>query len=708
MNKFIQYLALASVAVFGLASCVEEAPAYEPAETVGSAEVFFSPSLPATYNLKGNDGTISVTVSRVKSSGSLTANLTSSAPAEFTVPSSVTFSDGSKTATLDITFNPENLEEDVNYPVTITITNETSPYGSAEYSFTASIPSAWEVFGIGDLNEVWWGETEPKKAILYQDLSETLRMCKIENCFGYEAFAAGEDYPVQDYIFYWNTETNQIYIPIHSMGYVPSNYGVPVYYGDESAFYNWYWADDYGLEEGTDEWFAFCDKFRANYPDDYYPYYDGNGGFYLADQYIVGMPGTAEYQGRYNSGSDWDFIICEGYERFTDYNDDAHFGSSKALYEGYAASMLFSNGSEPVEFEQSMRYDADYEFDPEEDEDEIYTTYYLADYFAEGHSLAFSALIPEQLTDGAEILGLDNEQPAGIQLMGYDLYVDIKGGSVSLDGEFPVFTITLNVYTKNAEGSVVHDFGKITEVYTAQDYGKDGYTIDDIYGGYKEDYLGTWVMYSYDYFDEAEYEYEVVISDDGTDEDGVEWVKITNLSGYDGWNGMVDELYATYSNYTLLVPGQDLETPVIYQGAPYTVSVYPADPDTMTPYGQANAILAGICDDGALAFVNRYNGVNLSAFYYKLGDLGGLTLFGNIYGFQTAGASSLAKEHNYFERFNNKQRFDGSAMKKAAKFSGARMVRKDAVRKENVTRSVNVANCVKSGRTEVLIDAPMK
>ena len=113
---------------------------------------------------------------------------------------------------------------------------------------------------------------EPTEVV---ELGNDLRLCKIEGCFGYET---GASYPVQDYIFYWNTATNQIYIPLHEMGYVPSSYGVPVYYGDESAFYNKYWSETSGgFDEGTADWFAFCDAFRAKYPEDYYPYYDGNG-----------------------------------------------------------------------------------------------------------------------------------------------------------------------------------------------------------------------------------------------------------------------------------------------------------------------------------------------------------------------------------------------------------------------------------------------
>ena len=704
-NTF-KYLTVAAAAIFGFSACVEKAPEYEPADPAGTAEVFFAPTLPSSYNLKGNTGTITVNASRADASGALTVNLSSTADAAFSIPSSISFASGSNTAPIDITFDPSVLVEDKAYPFTLTITNETTPYGASEYSFTASVPSAWSRFGSGDLNEVWWGEVEPNKVIYYQDLSETLRICKIEDCFGFETIKAGDPYDVQDYIFYWNTETNQIYIPIRSMGYVPSNYGVPVYYGDESAFYNKYWGADKGAqnEEGTPEWFAFCDRFRAAYPEDYYPYYDGNGGFYLADQYIVGMPGTSDYLGRYNAGSDWDFLICNGFVRITDYNDERHFGASSALYEGTLASMMFSADGEPVEFEQSLRYDADYEFDPEEFDpakDEIITTtYYLADYFDEGHCLAFTAPIPELLENGSEITDVDNEQDSGMQIIGHNLFVNIKKGTVTFpeseageDSEedlLPIFNIVVNAYTKDAEGNVDIEFGTVEEVFTALEYGKDGYTIDDIYGGYKEDYVGTWSMFSTE--DGEEYNYDVVITDEGQDEEGNEIVKIKNLSGYDGWNGLVDELYATWSNYALYVPGQTLENPLNYGGSDYTIQVYPADPDTQKYYGQSNTVLAGICNDGALAFVNRYNGVNLSGFYYLAEGLGGLTMFGNIYGF-TANGESAGRVRNFYEEAKNTG-ISGKAATASMRIGNMRMVKKTS--SVAPVRRVNINNFVKA------------
>lgn len=729
MKNTLKYLALAAAMLFGFGACVEKAPEYVPADPVGNAEVFFAPTLPTSYNLKGNTGSFTFDVSRVDASNSLTVNLSSSNDAIFSVSPSVSFASGAKTAPVEVTFDPAALAEDTPYKFTVTIGNETTPYGASEYSFTATLPSSWMKFGAGTLYEVaYWNEEEPKMVLWYQDLSDELRICKIEDCFGYETIAAGNAYDVQDYVFYWNTKTNRIYIPVQWMGYANSN--GKTWFGDESSFYNLYWAmkngagygagsmgPGAGQVEGSAEWFEFCDAFRDAYPEDYYPYYDGNGGFYLADQYIAGYPGDASvYLGRYVAGDAWDYYLADGFVRWTDFNDDKHFGASSALYEGYLASMMFSDDDEPALFEQSLRYDADYDFDPEKyDESKdgvITTTYYLKDYFSQDHCLAFIAPIPELLKDGSEISDVENDQKAGFKMMGHDLFVNIKKGVVSFPEDaseeedlFPTFTIMVNAYLKDAEGNVEYEFGTLQEVFTALEYGKDGYTLDDIYGGYKEDYIGTWSMFSTE--DGEEYNYDVEISDEGQDEDGTEWVKITNLSGYHGWHGMVDELYATWSDYVLYVPGQDLENPVEYNGADYTVKVYPADPDTQKYYGQSNTVLAGICTDGALAFVNRYSGVNLSGFYYLLENLGGLTMFGNIYGFPAEGASN-GNFRNFYEEFKTGAAIDGVARTASVKFDSVRLVKKSAS-SAAPARRINVDNFVKEPKQlGGIIIAPVK
>lgn len=653
---------MASAMVLTLGACTEKAPEYEPADPAGTAEVYFVPGQPTSYNLKELDGSFDITLCRVVSTNALTVNLTSTADDLFTIPASVSFDSGAKEAVLTVTYDASALEEDTTYPVTIKISDNTSPYGNAEYSFNGVAPAAWLEWKKGTLYEdPYWGEEE-SKMLYYQVLTEEIWLCRFTECFGHDTIAAGDEYPVQDYVFYWNIKTNALYIPVQWMGY--SNSNGKTYFSDESAFYNKYWAmkngagygagtmgPGAGQEEGSEAWFEFCDAFRATYPEDYYPYYDGNGGFYLADQYIAGDPSDPKaYLGRYltDGNSDgYDYFIAEGFVRTVNYNDDKHIGASSALFEGYASSMIFSvDGETPLEFDASLRYDADYELEEDSDE-EVTTTYYLKEYFDADHCLAFTAPIPEQLEDGSKITAVENEQPTGVIIFGNELFVTVKKGSVSWpDGEeFPEFTIVCVVNTRDAEGTVVNEFGTWTEVYTANDYGKDFYTTADLYGGYFEDYLGQWIIHAMDFSDGQEYAYLANFEDAGDNK-----VKITNLSGYDGGMSgtLVDELYATWKGYVLYLTGQELENKVTYSGNQYTMIVYPWDPDTDSTYNPALELLGGICSDGNLAFVNNYAdyGVNLVGFAYVIDGLGWYTKFYNIWA-ESYASSSLNREDFY-------------------------------------------------------------
>ena len=52
MRTIFKYLAMASAMVLTLGACTEKAPEYEPADPAGTAEVYFVPGQPTSYNLK--------------------------------------------------------------------------------------------------------------------------------------------------------------------------------------------------------------------------------------------------------------------------------------------------------------------------------------------------------------------------------------------------------------------------------------------------------------------------------------------------------------------------------------------------------------------------------------------------------------------------------------------------------------------------------
>ncbi|MBP5690111.1 MAG: hypothetical protein J6W74_04270 [Bacteroidales bacterium] len=640
MRTIFKYLAMASAMVLTLGACTEKAPEYEPADPAGTAEVYFVPGQPTSYNLKELDGSFDITLCRVVSTNALTVNLASTADDLFTIPASVSFDSGAKEAVLTVTYDATLMEEDHTYPVSIKISDNTSPYGNAEYSFDGVVPAAWELYGHGIFNECpdWWGEVE-EKDIFYQDLGDGIYLMKIPECFGHDTIAAGDPYDVQDYIFYWDTETNTCRVPAAYMGYSSATYG-QYWFGDNASFYELYYGPDYWGDKTWEEYF------RGD--GTYMPYYDEDLGiFYLADQYFYAPEPYSTHWGYGNWDLTPDSFWLDGFVRTTDYNDDDHIGASSALFEGYASSMIFSvDGETPLEFDASLRYDADYELEEDSDE-EVTTTYYLKEYFDADHCLAFTAPIPEQLEDGSKITAVDNEQATGVIIFGNELFVTVKKGSVSWpDGEeFPEFTIVCVVDTRDAEGTVVNEFGTWTEVYTANDYGKDFYTTADLYGGYFEDYLGQWIIHAVDFSDGQEYAYLANFEDAGDNK-----VKITNLSGYNGGMSgtLVDELYATWKGYVLYLTGQELENKVTYSGNQYAMTVYPWDPDTDSTYNPALELLGGICSDGNLAFVNNYAdyGVNLVGFAYVIDGLGWYTKFYNIWA-ESYASSSLNREDFY-------------------------------------------------------------
>ncbi len=676
------FAALAFAALLSPTACVEEAPEYKKADAVGNAEVYFPSDLVTSYNLKDYDGSFSIAVKRVDGTEQMTVPLTVSADAIFTVPSSVTFGAGATDAKISFAYDIDKVEAEKEYPVSITLGDQTTPYGVSKYDFTVSIPAAWSIWTGDDgeasgkvhVYEVWWGEDEVE-TLYYQDLGNDLWYCYIENCWD-----TSGDAKAQNYYFYWDKKTNYLSVPLQYMGWTTSA-GLKVYAADAEGFFTMYKGADWLAENGGVEWLY------QEYLGEERPYYDGNGGFYLASYFTFGPASESgdKFGYGYQFGGDKDYAIAEGFVRTIDYNGDKYIGASSPLYDGEAASEFYASDEEatPVEFESQLRFDASYQPDDKEEEvkEGTLTTYYLKDYFGEGHCLAFTAPAPELLTNGSEISDVENDQATGIYVFGNPLYVSVKKGVFTFEegNEFPTVSIVLKVFTKNEEGEKVFDFDQVSESFTATAYAKDNYTIDDIYGGLLEDYLGTWTIASYDYFDETDYAYDITLSDAGLDEEGDQLVKIQNMSGYG--NYFQDEIYAYYSNYVLYVYPQVLEG----KYKDYSIELYTFDPDSQKAYSKY-PVLGGICSDGNLAFVSLYDSANISGFaYYLPDDKSYLAIISNIRGLIDDSTSALsAGRHVMLEpQQDYLQALSSVVSAKSAKFGGERIVltkKSDSVR----------------------------
>ncbi len=599
--------------------CTEEkVPEYVPADLVSGAQVYFmdAPTSVSLYEIVNKDlNSFTLKLGRGITTSETTVNIAHDADGLFNIPSSVSFPAGTQSVDLTISFEKSKLVSGTNYPISITLSNDTTPYGASSVEINATYvePEKWIKFATGTMTEVWWGEVE-QETLYYQDLGDGLRYCYITDCFD----TMGDAVPT-NYYFYWDTNTNYLDIPMQYMGY--SNANGDVYFSDASNFYQAYYPD-----RGKEWADGLYDDGEVR------PYYDGNGGFYLANYYYFGPAGCTNWGRGYNWGDDQDYFICDGYVRIVDYNTAFEY---KALYEGTLSSLMLSeDGVNPVDLEQSLRVQKEY--DPEEDETCIY---YFPNYFNEGSGIAFRAPIPEKLEDGAEIEDVDNDQYVGVKIFGNPLYVQVKSGSVSFpeDGEgnvseFPSITINYAVYTKDEEGNKTYDFGRMQEVFTAEAYGKDNYTYNDIVGIQKKYYIGDFNIVFKDFFEGGEeYVAPISIEDAGVDADGAQWLKIINLSGMYGFGGTFDDgiLAEWYNGYLYIEGGQQTASPLTYQGTDYPTTEYTFDPDAGS-YNTVYLLGGYVEDDDVIAFVGYPNYESYRGMYFVANGLGGLAAIYDI------------------------------------------------------------------------------
>ena len=269
----------------------------------------------------------------------------------------VAFAAGEGKKAIHIPFAFAELKPGKEYPISFSFTGDETPYGPSSLKVSILSPLPWIFFAKGVMIEspTWWGEEEEKE-MYYQQVSDKIRFCKVEACFGHDTIEAGGDYDVQDYTWYWNTETNEVYVPLQYMGYTDKD-GYETWIGDETSFYDAYWnakdpgKNGSGKEVGSEEWFEFCDWFRAKYPRpaDWYPYYDGNGVFYLADGYLANHPGEADWEG-YSyympGGGKYDSFVCAG---FPDLELEASYRGMFVDPEGNAVPIIDFAGGADVE-----------------------------------------------------------------------------------------------------------------------------------------------------------------------------------------------------------------------------------------------------------------------------------------------------------------------------------------------------------------------
>lgn len=202
------FVALTLVSV----ACVKEQNPYTPGEVPNNSQVYFS-SEESVGSLAPDQTTLAINVYRVDTKGEITVGVTAEDENDlFTFPTEVKFANGSNKAEYNIGIPFDEIEADVEYPISLTISNDqATPYGVSKLNLTIKYSpwSEWSLYkiepatGIGDYtySQMFTG-VDPELEIYYSQsmLNPNLYQFKIPNwcygvdlCFTYDASKTAEE-----------------------------------------------------------------------------------------------------------------------------------------------------------------------------------------------------------------------------------------------------------------------------------------------------------------------------------------------------------------------------------------------------------------------------------------------------------------------------------------------------------------------------------
>lgn len=331
-NKFI--FALAAIGLTMSACSEEEKYAPGEAEMDGCYGVYFPVQEKSGSNIYDPtmEKDVTITVARTVPSDDITVPFKFiSETGDLFKYGDIKFEDGQTETTFKVEF--PDIDEGKQYSFTISIDDPeyALTYGDGESFFDFSVMCvAVETFkgpnpdatDEGVLTE--WAMDKPYNVVMkyHETAYANIRYCYLQR---------GDGLP--DYEFYWNTKTNNLYIPNQYIFSLSD--GTQAWLGAACDFYNAY--NGWGMVCPGEEYFDWAPAWIAK-NSFFQPYYDGNGGFYLADWFYICEGGVPTGRGWQFGGDETtaDFFLASGFTRVD--------------YTIKAAAGLTDNGVLPVVF----------------------------------------------------------------------------------------------------------------------------------------------------------------------------------------------------------------------------------------------------------------------------------------------------------------------------------------------------------------------
>ncbi len=170
--KRLAYIFLAFAATAALSSCKDEV-LYEPGPQAEGPQYYFSTGTPTSVNINQKTQNVTLDVYRIEtaSASSLTIGVADeSGLISAGTTATANFNAGSNKATVSFPIDPTKWTFAKKYPVTYTISNDTTPYGASTVSVTYTYPTPVTSLGKGTVTESYLTGGEWAPEILQSDL----------------------------------------------------------------------------------------------------------------------------------------------------------------------------------------------------------------------------------------------------------------------------------------------------------------------------------------------------------------------------------------------------------------------------------------------------------------------------------------------------------------------------------------------------------
>lgn len=306
---------------FAAVSCVDEPTPFEPGEQdiTGCYGVYFpvQEATAGSHTLTPADPTcVDIEVKRNNASGAITVPYNFIAEEQIYTAGEISFADGNETAYLHVDFSAAAPGAPHKFSVVIDDPQYASRYfdGAVAVDYSFMIVEWKEFVGPeasagdpGHIYQISWEEDYDTQMFYYETSYADIRFCKLVGAWH-------GNVETVDYEFYWNTKTNNLYVPHQWIGYTLSD-GRSVYTGAAPDFYDKY--NGWGEVVPSDDYFSWAPAWITK-NGFFQPFYDGNGNFYLGDWLYLctnGIPTGSGYQFGADDESGADLYMAPGFIR---------------------------------------------------------------------------------------------------------------------------------------------------------------------------------------------------------------------------------------------------------------------------------------------------------------------------------------------------------------------------------------------------------